>query len=120
MLRRIDPAWRYSGPEIPRIKPPYKDLRVGEDGTIWVHLSMPGERYLPDPPAGASPGGRAVLPQWREPAVYDVFEPDGRYIGRVSRPTAVTMLRMTRDRVWGSMRNEDDVEIVKRFRIDWR
>ena len=120
ILRNIDPSWRYSGPDIPHVKPPYKDLRIGEDGTIWVHVSMPGERYMPDPPPAGAPVVGPVLPRWREPAAYDVFEPDGQYVGRVSRAANVTMLRMTRDRVWGTLRDDDGVEVVKRFRIIWR
>ena len=121
ILRNADPTWRHSGPDIPRIKPPYKRLRVGEDGTLWVHLSTPGERYMPDPPPSGSPmAAGPVLPRWREPAVHDVFEPDGRYIGRVSMPSNVTIIRVARDRVWGTATDDDDVAIVKRFRIDWR
>ncbi len=120
ILKQMEPTYRYSGPEIPGVKPPWKDLRVGEDGTIWVHLSMPGERYMPDEPAIRPPNAGPVLPRWREPAVYDVFEPGGRYLGRVTRPDNVTMMRMTKDRVWGSVSDDDDVEVVTRFRIEWR
>jgi hypothetical protein len=119
-LRMIDPGWKYNGPDIPRVKPPYKDLRVGEDGTIWVQLSMPGERVAAAAPPPGAPSGRPALPDWIEPAVYDVFEPNGRYLGRVTRPAKVTFTRMTGDRVWAVARDDDDVEIVKRFRIDWR
>jgi hypothetical protein len=120
ILRNVDPSWRYSGPEIPRVKPPYKDLRVGEDGTIWIQLSMPGERYMPDPPPPGAPVMGPVLPRWREPTVYDVFEPDGRYLGRLTRPANVSLFRMTRDRAWGTVRDDDDVAVVRRFRIVWR
>ncbi len=120
VMRQLDPGARFTGPDIPRTKPAYKDLRVGEDGTIWVFVSMPGQRDMPDPPASPAPGSGPVLPRWREPAVWDVFEPDGRYIGRVSKPTNVTILRMSRDRVWGTLADEDGVQLVKRFRIDWR
>ena len=120
VMRQMVPGSRFTGPEIPRTKPAYKDLRVGEDGTIWVFVSMPGERYMPEPPATPPPGGGPVLPRWREPAVWDVFEPDGRYLGRVSKPANITILRMSRDRVWGTLADEDGVQLVKRFRIDWR
>jgi hypothetical protein len=120
IVRNVDPGWRYSGPDIPRTKPPYKDLRIGEDGTIWVQLSMPGERYMPDPPATGRGAGGPVLPQWREPVVYEVFEPEGRLIGRFTKPGNVNLTRMTRDVVWASVADEDDVRVVKRFRIVWR
>ena len=120
MLRQVDPAYRYSGPDIPRTKPPWKDLRVGEDGSIWVQLSMPGERYMPELRAAGTPNPGPRLPRWREPRVHDVFEPDGRYLGRVTIPNNVTLFRVTRDRVWGTFADEDDVVVVKRFRIDWK
>jgi hypothetical protein len=119
-MRMADPTYNYDGPEIPRIKPPYKDLRVGDDGSIWVYLSMPGERYVPEPRATPSPMPQPTVPRWREPRVHDVFEPDGRYLGRVTIPNDVTLIRMTRGRVWGTFADEDDVVVVKRFRIDWK
>jgi hypothetical protein len=119
-MRQMDPAARFTGPEIPRVKPAYKDLRIGEDGTIWVHVSMPGERYMPDAPTNPQPGSGPVLPRWREPSVFDVFEPDGRYLGRVSQPSTIRILRMSRDRVWGTLADDDGVQTVRRFRIDWR
>ena len=120
VMQQMAPGSRFTGPDIPRTKPAYKDLRIGEDGTIWVFVSMPGERYMPDPPANPASGAGPVLPRWREPAVWDVFEPDGRYLGRVSKPANVTILRMSRDRVWGTLADDDGVQLVKRFRIDWR
>jgi hypothetical protein len=120
VMQQLVPGSRFTGPEIPRVKPAYKDLRIGEDGTIWVHVSMPGERYTPDPPANPQPGSGPVPPRWREPSVYDVFEPDGRYLGRVPHPNNIRILRMTRDRAWGTLADEDGVQTVRRFRIDWR
>ncbi len=127
-MRRLNPTWIYSGPDIPRVKPPYTDLRIGEDGTIWIQLSMPGERYIPDPStrrgggrgaSGPPPSGRP-RPQWREPIVYDVFEPDGRHLGRVAVPANVSLIRLSRARLWGSVRDEDGVQVVKRFRMEWQ
>ncbi len=126
-MRRLNPTWMYSGPDVPRVKPPYTGLRIGEDGTIWVQLSMPGERYIPDPSTrrggrGASgpPPSGPPRPQWREPVVYDVFEPDGRLLGRVAVPANVSLIRLGRARLWGSVRDEDGVQVVKRFRMEWR
>jgi hypothetical protein len=120
IIRQIDPTWRYTGPEIPRVKAPYRDVRVGDDGTIWVQLSMPGVRSMPDPPAPGEPVAGPLLPRWREPGIYDVFEPSGRYLGRITRPTNVSLTRLSRDHVWGTLADDDDVVVVKRFRIDWR
>jgi hypothetical protein len=127
-LRRLNPSWIYTGPDVPRVKPPYTGLLIGEDGTIWVRLSMPGERHVPEPSArsGAGRGGvrsgtsRSPEPEWREPVVYDVFEPEGRYLGRVAVPSKVTLHRVGRERVWAAVADEDGVQVVKRFRMSWR
>jgi hypothetical protein len=119
-MRLVDPSARYPGPDIPRTKPPYRDLRVGEDGTIWVQLSTAGERRDPEPFAPGEPTSGPPLPTWRDPVVFDVFEPNGTYLGRVPRPANVTLHRVSRNAAWGTMRDEDDVETVKRFRVVWK
>ena len=137
-LRRTDPSWRWSGMDIPRVKPPFTSFRVANDGRIWVLTSQPSERFDPDSDAttGASisisgaaggGGGGAGAPRqappppvpWRSPAVYDVLEPDGRWIGQVRIPYGVTAHVMQGDHVWASTSNEDGVPYVKRYRIAW-
>ena len=139
-LRRTDPSWRWSGMDIPRVKTPYATFRVANDGRIWVLTSQPSERFDPanDALAGApvsisggvGGGGRAgsagaprpapppPVP-WRSPAVYDVLEPDGRWIGQVRIPYGVTAHVMQGDHVWASTADEDGVPYVKRYRIAW-
>lgn len=123
-------------PPIPDLKPAYRRLLAGEDGRIWVALSTPSEKYTPPPAgsssnpgfasgAGAAPGGGPGSPRiapapWREPALYDVFEPDGVWIGQVSVPWDTRIIRMRGDTVWGVVRDADDVPVVRRLRIAWR
>ena len=105
-------------PEVPRIKPAYHGFMVGDDGRIWVQVPMPSER---DDAAGGGGGGSLPSPPlWREPQAYDVFEPDGSLVGRVAVPDAVTLYTMRGEIVWGTVRDADDVVVVKRFRIQWR
>lgn len=128
-------------PDVPRQKPPFTRLQVADDGRIWVQLSTPSERYDPEtdesgvmpggPPGvgiGVSGGGRAGAPPvirpippvpWREPVLYDVFEPDGTYIGQVALPYDTRLVRMRADVVWAVVLNEDGVPIVRRFRLEW-
>ena len=126
-LRRTDPAWSWAGPDIPEVKPLYSDLQVGLDGRIWIALvpevtprvgntsssfgvGNPGVRR---PPAQAN----RVPPR---PALYDVFEPDGRYLGRVEVPAGVSSVVRRGDQVWGVAFDADDVPRIKRYRIAWR
>jgi hypothetical protein len=136
-LRQLEPNWQWNGPEIPRVKPPVKSLRFGLDGRIWVLLSQPSERFDPatDPSAattsmGGGGGGRAAgagapaapvssrLP-WREPVLYDVYEPDGAYIGQVGVPYNISISATRGDYAWGVESDEDGVQSVHRFRITW-
>lgn len=122
-------------PPVPDRKPPYTSIAVGDDGRFWVHISTPSEKYAPPPPearrtagmSGASGGAPATRPAgtplpvvpWREPTVYDVFEPDGTYLGQVGVPYDTRLVRMKGDIVWAVVVNEDDVPIVKRYRLAW-
>jgi hypothetical protein len=117
LLRRVDPAWRWTGAQVPQFKPAYRSILVGEDGRIWVIPSVPSEKYTP--PVLARPAPGAGVP-FREPTVYDVFEPDGTYIGRVAPPDRTTVSAMSGDKVWGITTDADDVPTVTRFRIVWR
>ena len=123
-LRMTDPGWRWSGPSIPDAKPFIRGLLTGEDGRIWVSVAQPGERVpeseLPPPPSvqvGAVNPRQRPVPKWRDPVVYDVFEPDGRYLGRVAAPSKTTFKAMRGDNVWAVARDSLDVQQVVRFRI---
>jgi hypothetical protein len=134
-MRRTQANWQWSGPEIPRSKTPITRLRVGLDGRIWVQLATPSEKFdpstAPQPPVVSLGGGRAggsaagnPTPSrrvsWREPQLFDVFEPDGTYVGQVSVGFDVTIHATRGDFVWGVVRDGDGVESVHRFRIGWR
>ncbi len=123
-MRRVKADFSWNGPEIPREKPPISDLAVGLDGRIWVQLSVPSEAY--EPGAGSSSSGpmrdRGETPpppiKFRPSTKpWDVFEPDGRYLGRIAVAREISLFAMRGDQVWGVMRNEDDLPVVVRMRI---
>ena len=128
-FRGVDPGWRWNGPPIPDTKPPYVDLMAGQDGRIWVQVSQPGERIPEEEraeaegPAVRGPGGATranTAPRWREPMAFDVFEPDGRYLGRVRTPRGFSRYptpTIRGDRVWGIMRDEMGVQYLVRWRV---
>jgi hypothetical protein len=105
---------------IPDTKPPIVDLRVASDGRIWVKTSQPSERFSPTPRLNAMTGQRVLDFGWREPTVFDVFEPDGTFVGSVSVPYGFRLLKMRGDLVWGVRINEDGVEFAQKWRIDWK
>ncbi len=118
-MRRTDPAWRWTGPGIPDTKPPYTGLLVGELGRIWVLLHQQARKIDPDVTGADEPGAIPLL-TWVEPVAFDVFEPDGRYLGTVrapdgfsTRPTPV----FRGDTVWAVVHGALDIPLVKRFAI---
>jgi hypothetical protein len=89
IMRNDDPSWNWSGAAIPDTKPFFLSLLVSQEGRIWLRVSQSGVR-IPDAevvePDPAPDGRRRVVSRWREPIAFDVFEPDGRYVGRVHAP----------------------------------
>ena len=113
--------FKWNGPEIPREKPPINDLVVGLDGRIWVNLSVESEVYEPDPPRarGNEPPPPPVKYRAKEKR-WDVFEPDGRYLGRVAAPRNYSVYVRRGNEAWGVVRDENDVPVVVHFRVEPR
>ncbi|MYA64535.1 MAG: 6-bladed beta-propeller [Gemmatimonadetes bacterium] len=117
-MRNTDPDWSWTGPPIPEHKPFYQQLLAGRNGRIWVRLVTEGHRvenedYDPEDP-------RSEHVTWEEPLRYDVFEPDGTYLGTVVPPDGFSPYVnpvFDGDYVWGVTRDELGVERVVRFRI---
>ena len=121
-MRLTQPDWTWNGPAIPDTKPPFRDILVGRDGRIWVLLHGPGERIPEEEITEGRDQGPNPRParRWRERPVFDVFESDGTYLGRVVAPFDLS-LRPTPvldgDRVWAVVRDTLDVQYVVRYRL---
>jgi hypothetical protein len=105
---------------IPEVKPAVKSMMFDADGRLLVSVATPSERY--EPSEERSRDGK-VIPQvrWRSPEHYDVFEPDGKYVGQFAVPHAVRRLTFVRgDQVWAIVRDEFDVDYLKKYRIVWQ
>ena len=106
MMLWMDPDWEWNGPPIPETKPVFRTLHSGKDGRIWVELS-PELRSASDLSLG-------------EKVRFDVFEPDGTYLGAVNAPAdfrAAINPVFDGDYVWAVTRGELDVQRVVRYRI---
>jgi hypothetical protein len=129
------PNWQWpAGRPLPRTKPPLRDLFVAVDGRIWVRLSQPAllnrEVTVNLPRRGES----AVVPmlaagrRWMEPLVFDVIEPNGRYVGQVRFPSeieprgsqGIAPIDVIRgDTVWARAVDSDGLDHVKRYIVSW-
>ena len=121
-MRMTDPTWRWSGPSIPSTKPFIRSISMGDDGRIWVSIARAGERVpegerAPPPSVQVGEVRRVPDPKWRQPLVFDVFEPNGQYLGRVAAPAKTTFRAMRGDNVWAVTRDSLDVEQVVRYRL---
>jgi hypothetical protein len=121
-MRNMVPDWRWNGPSIPDTKPPFTDILVAQDGRVWVQLSVPGEPIPEDErddPIGPD-GQRRVVREWRQPVAFDVFEPDGRYVGMVRAPYGFRTNPqpvIRGDTVWAIMTDDLGVQQLARFTV---
>ena len=119
-IRRSLPGWTWDGPSIPDTKPAFHDLYAGRDGRIWVLVSTAGysvenEDHDPEDPS-------SIPVHWHEPLRFDVFEPDGSYLGAVNPPEGFSSTRPAPvfggDHVWAVTSDDLGVQRVVRYRIE--
>lgn len=118
-MREIFPGWTWNGPDLPSHKPAYQQLHAAVDGRIWVLASgrgfeVPNENHDPEDPA-------SLPTRWREEVIFDVFEPDGRYLGWVEAPEEMVRIPepvFGADLVWAVTQDDLGVQRVVRFRIE--
>ena len=123
-FRNNFPGWPWNGPPIPDVKPPYSGLLTSEEGRVWVRVHVASERNMSaeDQRSEEARLDRPVNP-YREPVVFDVFEPTGEYLGRVETPDgfATYPRPVIRDMtVWGIIQDELDVARLHRFRVEFQ
>jgi hypothetical protein len=115
-MRQTQPTWSWVGPDIPDTKSPLIGLFVARDGNIWARVAVPSER-IPDaelsPPREKGPPVR----HYRSRATYEVFGPDGRFLGRVPMPPRTNVVQADGEYLWGITRDDDDLPSIVRFRI---
>jgi hypothetical protein len=128
--RQIDYRWTWRGQMVPEEKPPFKGLFADADGRIWVQLHQTAEltgefaasAEASDTASDAESEDRLpTIRDWSEPVVFDVFEPDGRYLGQVSAPPGFRTQPVPSIRgntVWAAVRDGGRVPAVVRFEIE--
>jgi hypothetical protein len=115
-MRRTQPAWSWVGPDIPATKAPLIGITIARDGNIWARVSIPSEQIPREELEPQTEKGPPVR-HYRSRATYEVFAPDGRFLGRVPMPPRTTMVQANGDYVWCITRDDNDVPSIVRFRI---
>ena len=100
---------------IPDTKPAYSELRTDSDGRIWVRRYVTAQSR---PGPERKPGDDRPRRVWKEPPTFDVFEPQGRFLGTVSLPINSAFYDARDRNLWVTVRGESDEEYVVRYRID--
>lgn len=106
---------------MPGTKLPFTELFVSWKGNVGVQVSQEGYATMTELDAHAEER-RSGRPQLRfaEPAAYDVFRPDGTYLGHVKPPRSFRSSPeplVRGDNVWAVARDELDVASVVRFKL---
>jgi hypothetical protein len=99
----------------PGVKPAYRNFFFSGNGDIWVHRYSTAEKTdqaVPEPAEGRPPNR-----SWREPILFDVFQPDGTYLGEVRVPPRTSIYVYGREKVWGVRRGEFNEQYVVRLRL---
>lgn len=100
---------------LPSTKPAFRDIYVGDEGRIWVDRYAEAVRREPRPRDDDRPERLPLT--WRQPRTFDVFEPDGVFLGTVIGPPETWLVRWRGEYVWGVERGPSDEPYVVRFRI---
>jgi len=119
-MRQTEPGWRWRGDPIPATKPPWASFFVGERGRLWVLLHQEAYQIETDEEISDRPG-EIPTQTWVEPVAFDVFEPDGRYLGMVRAPRGFSRYPypvFRGDTVWATVRDELEVPYIVRFHIE--
>ena len=115
-MRRTQPGWAWSGPDIVGEKAPLGGITIARDGNIWARVATPSE-LIPEAERVPQKEKAAPVQRWRAPTIYEVYSPDGRFLGRIPMPQRTTMMQADGDYFWGVTRDDDDLPSIVRFRI---
>ncbi len=117
MLRMTDPSWTWNGPAIPRTAPLVDALLATRDGRIWARVPVAVER-IPDDEI-VQPRNRSLPSRhFRMVYAWEVFEPSGRFLGRVDLPPRTTLIQADGNQLWVIERDENDLPAIVRLRVD--
>lgn len=91
--------------------PAFAQIQRGVEGSLWVqHLVTPSDLSVEER-ENFNPLLSLGSPRW------DVFDPEGRFMGSIEMPSRYQPLRFVGDRIYGIWRDELDVQYVVVLRL---
>jgi hypothetical protein len=119
-FRNVLPGWAWNGRDIPRYKPAFAQFIPDHSERIWVRRHGPGIKIedCDENPDDSSEFYRN--PCWKETFTFDVFELNGRYLGRVEVPEGMEPRPepYIKDNMMVALIQDDlGVQYVKRYRL---
>ncbi|HUF52112.1 MAG TPA: hypothetical protein VMN60_14905 [Longimicrobiales bacterium] len=114
-LRRCNASAQASSVIIPRVKPFFQSVQVAAEGTLWVWVHSPSMATASTPENDSRSSADMV-----GALAADVFEPHGRYLGRVIAPAESWIVAIRGRRAWGVYRDDEGVLRLRRFTLVWQ
>ena len=114
------PGWVWNGKDVPGHKPAYVSLLPDLNGRIWVRRQGTGIHLEGCEEKPEDSSGFALNPCWKESYFFDVFDMNGRYLGRVDVPDQLLprpVPFIDGDLFLGLVEDEDGTPYVKRYRL---
>jgi hypothetical protein len=104
---------------IPAMKPFIRELVVDLDGRLWVSRYTEAVFMEYSEWERTNREERGAPPyQWRDHLRWDVFDPDGAYLGAVTFPFKTTFVTAAGDEVWGIVGGEYEEAYIVRWRLE--
>lgn len=117
---RGDEAGTALDADVPRVKPAFYNIVMGLDGRIWVSLPAAARHDSRADVTDLSPA-EAARRRWPELRRYDILTPAGGYVGRVRLPDIriVGNPVMRGDTLWAIVADDNDEQVIRKYRISW-
>lgn len=103
-------------PPVPAEKPFFRSLWVDASARIWVRRYVHAVN-VPTSQHREGPLSDWPTVTWREPSVWDVLEPEGKYLGTLTLPIGARPVAAEDRTVWAVERGEYDEHYLVRYRI---
>jgi len=104
---------------IPTTKPFMREFVVDPEGRLWVsrYTEAVFEDYSPEEAAEREAQGLPSF-RWRDELTWDVFDPEGQFLGAVTLPRNTSFVVAIGDHVWGVHAGSYREDYVVRWRIE--